>query len=155
LALAHGGSHGPEVVVALAPPFYPSVSSRHLREQGGLPPGSPFLELAGLAGELRRFARATWGQDYQVLDFFTGLSDLSYAAHQLDPEALGCIRAAMPLWGPGYSIPFEAIRELSLPVLNIGPWGKDFHQNTERVHLPDLCRRTPALVDHAIRLALA
>jgi arginine utilization protein RocB len=67
---------------------------------------------------------------------------------------MAATRALMPLWGENYSIPFAEIRELSVPVMNIGPWGKDFHKNTERVYLPDLCRRTPALVQEAIRLAL-
>ena len=156
LALAHSGIHRPVVVLALSPPCYPGVSNRQVAARAAgqaVPPA--FLELAGLAEALRGHALAAWNQPYRILEFFDGLSDLSYAIQDGDDAAMAFTRASMPLWGPIYSIPFEAIRELSLPVLNIGPWGKDFHKNTERVYLPDLCERTPALVQEAIRIALA
>lgn len=73
----------------------------------------------------------------------------------LDPEAMAFTQRVMPLWGDIYSIPFDLIRELSVPVINVGPWGKDFHKNTERVYLPDLCQRTPALIEEAIRFVFS
>jgi arginine utilization protein RocB len=158
LALDHSGLQTPVAVLALAPPYYPSVSNRQMRDrlQGdpGARPDQPFLALGGLAEDLRRYARAAWDQPYGVVEYFNGLSDLSYAIYHFDPSVMAATRALMPLWGENYSIPFAEIRELSVPVMNIGPWGKDFHKNTERVYLPDLCRRTPALVQEAIRLAL-
>jgi arginine utilization protein RocB len=39
---------------------------------------------------------------------------------------------------------------LSVPVINIGPWGKDLHKFTERVFKTDLCGRTPQLLESAI-----
>jgi len=156
LALAHSGIHRPVVVLALSPPYYPGVSNRQVAARAAgqaVPPA--FLELAGLAEALRGHALAAWNQPYRTLEYFDGLSDLSYAIQDGDEAAMAFTRASMPLWGESYSIPFEAIRELSLPVINIGPWGKDFHKNTERVYLPDLCERTPALVQEAIRIALA
>jgi arginine utilization protein RocB len=154
LALAHSGITAPVVVLALAPPYYPSVSNGPMRSRPAQEPDSPFLALAPLAGELCRFAEAAWGQAYAVRGYFSGLSDLSYAMCPPDPAAQEAVQAAMPLWGTHYSLPFEGIRALSLPVVNIGPWGKDFHKSTERVFLPDLCHRTPALIREALRLAL-
>ena len=158
LALAHGGITTPVVVLALAPPYYPSVSNRRMRALLERDPeaatGSPFPALAHLAEDLGRYAEAAWGQPYAAQDYFNGLSDLSYCIYQFDASVLEATRAAMPLWGEIYSIPFEEIQALSLPVINIGPWGKDFHKMTERVHLPDLCQRTPALIREAIRLCL-
>ena len=158
LALAHSGITTPLVVLALAPPYYPSVSSHRMRvrmeRDPGADPDSPFLALAHLAEDLCRFAKAAWDQPYAVLEYFNGLSDLSYAIYQFDAAVMAATRAVMPLWGESYSIPFEEIQELSLPVINIGPWGKDFHKYTERVYLPDLCRCTPALIQEAIRLCL-
>ena len=43
---------------------------------------------------------------------------------------------------------------LGMPVLNLGPWGKDFHKYTERVYLEDLFERTPTLVDQVIAKVL-
>lgn len=50
----------------------------------------------------------------------------------------------------GNSVPLELVMELSMPVVNIGPWGKDFHKYTERVLKDDVFRVTPALVDKMV-----
>jgi len=47
------------------------------------------------------------------------------------------------------------MRALSIPVINIGPWGKDLHKFTERVYEPDLYERTPALVECAVEYMLS
>ncbi len=153
LALEFSGLTTPVVVIALSPPYYPSVSNRQMREQleAAGSSSSPFLQLAGLSDTLIAHARETWGQDYTCVDFFTGLSDLSYAIYRFDKATMEFTKGVMPLWGEIYSIPFETIQELSVPVINIGPWGKDFHKNTERVYVPDLCERTPALIQRALR----
>ena len=159
LAVQHSGIATPLVVLALAPPYYPSVSSRRARaDRPSGPDGaapSAFKDLAGLASGLCRFAQAELDQACTVVEYFSGLSDLSYAIHGSESAVTDATSAVMPLWGESYSIPFEQIRELSVPVINIGPWGKDFHKKTERVYLPDLCRNTPALVQEAIRLGLS
>jgi arginine utilization protein RocB len=41
----------------------------------------------------------------------------------------------MPGWGKLYSLPTDALAELDIPVLNLGPLGRDAHKNTERIHL--------------------
>lgn len=43
----------------------------------------------------------------------------------------------MLIWRDIYYIPLE-IKEISMPVLNVGPWGKDLHKYTERVNKDDL-----------------
>ena len=48
------------------------------------------------------------------------------------------VAGSMPLFGEYYDIPFEAIKEISMAGINIGPWGKDFHKLTERVYKEDL-----------------
>jgi arginine utilization protein RocB len=39
----------------------------------------------------------------------------------------------MPLWDRGYSVPLEVLESLNIPVLNLGPVGKDAHKWTERL----------------------
>ena len=58
----------------------------------------------------------------------------------------------MPLFGQIYDIPVSAIEQISMPCINIGPWGKDFHKLTERVLKQDLYERTPRIIQHAIHL---
>jgi arginine utilization protein RocB len=51
-----------------------------------------------------------------------------------------------PQWGMIYNIPFEDISTVSMPVINIGPWGKDLHKVGERVNKNDLEYNTPAII---------
>jgi len=60
----------------------------------------------------------------------------------------------MPLFGRLYDIPLEEMEEISMPCINIGPWGKDYHKLTERVLKEDLYRRTPAMLGFAIACLL-
>ena len=84
----------------------------------------------------------------------SGICDLSYINID-DPKAQrDSLSGAMPLFGEIYDVPFEAIKDISMGGINIGPWGKDFHKLTERVYKEDLYRRTPVLLDHAIKYLL-
>jgi arginine utilization protein RocB len=56
----------------------------------------------------------------------------------------------MLLWGDVYSIPFDDLDEISMPVMNVGPWGRDIHKYTERVFREDLINRAPDLMAFAI-----
>ena len=78
------------------------------------------------------------------------LRDLSYAALQNGEGILPVIGPNMPLWQKTYDLPFAEMEALSVPVINIGPWGKDLHKYTERVFETDLVERTPALLESAI-----
>jgi arginine utilization protein RocB len=60
----------------------------------------------------------------------------------------------MPLLGQFYDVPVELIEKISMPCINIGPWGKDFHKMTERVNKEDLYVRTPMIINKAISLIL-
>lgn len=60
----------------------------------------------------------------------------------------------MPLLGKCYDIPVEEIQKISMPCINIGPWGKDLHKLTERVNKEDLYWRTPRILNQAISIVL-
>ena len=42
-----------------------------------------------------------------------------------------------------YSIDFEKIQDINVPGINLGPWGKDLHQLTERVYEKDMLETIP------------
>ncbi len=138
MTLDHAALTEPAVIIALSPPYYPSVSN-HLSELGEC---------------LRAYGKQQWGQSMRMRDYFFGISDLSYALYNFDDGIMAYTQNNMPLWGDIYDIPLSAIRELSIPVINIGPWGKDFHKLTERVYAEDLYERTPALINAAIQWAI-
>lgn len=132
----------PVVVIGLAPPYYPNVHNSMIPEL--------YDEIKEITDILVNHAKDKWNQDYTLQTYFTGISDLSYGLFKSNNEDIKYIEDNMLLWNDLYSIPLEAIKELSMPVLNVGPWGKDFHKYTERVLIEDLFFRTPELVDKVI-----
>ncbi len=144
--LDRSGRPGPLVVLGFVPPYYPSVTNAGF--------GYPGHRAMGLAAHLIRFAAEHLGQRYVSEPFYTGISDLSYSSLQDGRELEENLVPNMPLHGPAYAIPFPAIRANAMPCVNIGPWGKDFHQLTERVHRDDLLVAAPRLIQEAIRYML-
>ena len=136
----------PMVVMALCPPYYPPI---HNDDFQGLP-----ASVQNLADHLIGFAANRWQEVYRRANYIMGLTDLSYAALQNGENIIPHIGPNMPLWQKTYDIPFAEMQELSIPVINIGPWGKDHHKFTERVYKIDLCERTPALLECAINYLL-
>jgi arginine utilization protein RocB len=133
----------PRIVFGLLPPWYPAVSNIFL--------DSAEMNDPAMAGKLAAFSEEVFGVPYDTEHFYTGISDLSYAGYGADARAEQALVSLMPLYGGRYTIPFGDMAEIAMPVINIGPWGKDFHKLTERVLMGDVCRNTPALIIEALR----
>jgi len=146
LTLGYIEDPAPVVVIALSPPFYPAI---HNDEFPGLPES-----IRNLPGHLIRFAASRWQESYSITNYMTGLTDCSYAGLQNSENIVPVIGPNMPLWRKTYDVPFAEMQQLALPVINIGPWGKDHHKFTERVYKADLYERTPALLECAINYLL-
>jgi arginine utilization protein RocB len=142
MTLSHVSDLSPAVVIALSPPYYPSI---HNDEFQNLPDG-----VDSLTSYLIGIAEKRWQEAYKKKNYIMGLTDLSYAALQNGEDIEPFIGPNMPLWQKTYDIPFAGMEALSVPVINIGPWGKDLHKFTERVFKVDLIERTPALLESAI-----
>lgn len=136
----------PRIVYGLVPPYYPSACNLSFEAED--------RKIAQLYGTLAGFARESFGQDYSREYFFTGISDLSYSSLSAPAAIRTALERSMPLFGLGYDLPLEDIHALSMPSVNIGPWGKDFHKLTERVLLEDLKVRTPRLIHRAVSYML-
>ena len=121
----------PVVVLAIVPPYYPNVSSNT---------DSTYDEI---------ISHLTQNTGIVVEPFYLGISDLSYITankHNHDN-----VIENMPLWDYRiYNIPFDIIKSYNLKILNIGPWGKDFHQASERVYIPDVDKTIPRIIEELI-----
>ncbi|MDA1474950.1 M20/M25/M40 family metallo-hydrolase [Bacillus changyiensis] len=131
----------PMIVLFYSPPFYPAVSSK----------GDPLIKKT--IDHLGEFARHQYGIEFNEVQYFPGLSDLSY--FQLSKQSLDEYTANMPLFSRGYSLPTDQENTLFVPVINIGPFGKDPHKWTERLHLPYSFGTLPHLLEFAIHRLLA
>ena len=126
------GLEGPAAVVGLAPPYYPRASLDTVRD-------ARLLEL------IRREAAAFEAEGKGAIalrPFFPGISDMSFLYPGDEAQARKLASEACPLGLDPLPAGF------SCPAVNIGPWGREYHQRLERVHadyafrlLPELLRR--------------
>lgn len=139
----------PLVVVALAPPFYPNVNNRLF---GGRDSAAELTakRINKTIDALSAFSKQNFGYNVETC-YMTGMSDLSYAMHTTSDKTVSYIEQNMLMWGCGYHIPFEEIKSISMPVLNIGPEGKDGHMYSERVNKQSLFYDTPVFLDFVVQ----
>lgn len=135
----------PIVVIALAPPYYPSTNNSMLENAD---------KINNVINNMDKFARSEIGYGIRVQNYYTGISDLSYALFTQDNESINYISNNMIFWGDMYYIPLDIIKDLSMPILNIGPWGRDLHKYTERVYKNDLMENIPKLIDYVVKSIL-
>lgn len=93
------------------------------------------------------------GLSFEQVQYFPGLSDLSYL--QLQKQSVDAFTDNMPLFQRGYFLPDGEENTLFVPVLNIGPVGKDPHKWTERLHVPFSFSTLPDLIQLAVGRLLA
>lgn len=136
----------PRVVYGLIPPYYPNVANLNVENLD--------LSIKDISKKLNDFTKKEFNQIYTSEYFYTGISDLSYSSVIRSKEISNALELSMPLFGKLYNIPFDAIENISMPCINIGPWGKDFHKLTERVSIEDLYKRTPQIIHQAITIAI-
>ena len=81
-----------------------------------------------------------------VRSFFTGISDMSFYGSAMTTADQAVVVENTPLWGAGLQFDYTAVRRLNMPIVNIGPWGRDYHQRLERLYLPYSCETLPELI---------
>lgn len=64
------------------------------------------------------------------VNYFAGISDMSFFGEASGD--LSVVAANTPIWGTGFTMPEAA----GYPCINLGPWGRDYHQWLERLHAP-------------------
>ncbi|RHW36692.1 M20/M25/M40 family metallo-hydrolase [Lysinibacillus yapensis] len=129
----------PAMVLLFAPPYYPAVNS----SENALIKESIQL--------VKNAALKDFGMEVQQIHYFNGLCDLSYVNYQDASDGWTTFEQNTPTWGSVYTIPFQEMSELQAPVLNVGPFGKDPHQITERVHVKSAFLETPKLIENLIK----
>ncbi|KUO49083.1 MAG: hypothetical protein APF76_10690 [Desulfitibacter sp. BRH_c19] len=131
---------GPSIIVALSGPYYPHINNEFIDQK------IPF----SFEKTINRIAWEKYKLTYESQGFFMGISDLSYASWAGKEEDIKSIKVNSPGWDVIYHIPFKELSSLKMPVINIGPWGKDLHKVTERVLTKDVYERIPTIIHDLI-----
>ena len=118
----------PRVIVFFAPPYLPHnhLKKDESRDQQLLYP---------LQAAVEKIGKQT-GETFQFKKFFPYLADGSFLSLHETDEEIDAFTRNFPGWGIAGAIPFREIRELNIPSINIGVYGKDGHKWTERVYKP-------------------
>jgi arginine utilization protein RocB len=128
----------PAIVLLFAPPYYPAVNSSE---------DPLIMECVATVQE----AAAEFGVEVDQIHYFNGLCDLSYVNYSDSGNGWSSYERNTPVWGGTYSIPFSGMLELQAPVLNVGPFGKDAHQYTERLHIESAFVQTPYMLESLMK----
>ncbi|MEH7389948.1 M20/M25/M40 family metallo-hydrolase [Bacillus sp. JJ1474] len=130
----------PAMVLLYAPPYYPAINSS---EDELVKKCVDYVKEEGLQ---------KFNLPVHQIHYFNGICDLSYVNYKDEGEGWTAFVTNTPVWGESYSIPFEGMKLLNAPVLNVGPFGKDAHKRTERVHTKSAFEEVPALVEGMIKM---
>ncbi|QQD84585.1 M20/M25/M40 family metallo-hydrolase [Jeotgalicoccus sp. ATCC 8456] len=137
--MEHCQELAPATVLMFAPPYMPAVNSSD----------------DDLVQKLIAVTKETFKENfnYEVTNkhYFNGISDLSYVNYQADDDGWEVFVNNAPLWGETYKIPFKDMQILNAPVMNIGPFGKDAHKMTERLHKANAFEMMPQVLKTVIR----
>lgn len=129
----------PLIVIGLLPPYVPPVNNHYLKD----------FDREGMIKTVADLLRDRFDTGIEIVPYTMGMSDNSYiSCTEVDED----IEAMKNMVTPEelYNIPFEDIARVAMPSIICGPSGKDFHTATERVYLPDVEIRTPAVIEAII-----
>ncbi|MFZ0476345.1 MAG: hypothetical protein WAM18_12830, partial [Halobacillus sp.] len=84
------------------------------------------------------------------VEYFTGLSDLSFIGPVSMKSSIDHLLNQMPIQGKGYELPAKIMETITMPIINIGPRGRDAHQWTERLELTYSFDKLPQILTETI-----
>ncbi|KXZ16998.1 M20/M25/M40 family metallo-hydrolase [Bacillus nakamurai] len=129
---------GAKVILFYAPPYLPH---NYLKEES-----TRDRLLQNVIKEAVEKTAASTGETFAFKKFFPYLADGSFLSlHETDAE-ISAFTDNFPGWDVIGTIPFKEIRELNIPSVNIGVYGKDGHKWTERVYKPYTFHVLPELI---------
>lgn len=128
----------PMIIIGLAPPFYPSRNPDTEREN--------IKRYFSVVEDMTHYA-----QEHHNINIgknaFGAITDLCYIELDNRIEADELFSNLLGI-GDSYMLPLEGLKQLAIPGIVFGAWGKDVHKHTERVNIPysfdivpDLCRK--------------
>lgn len=126
---------GPCVVTGIAGLHYPPT-----RLDADIPGTAAFeAAIEDARQEMARDAAC----EIRYRSIFTGISDMSFFGHLPDAASIAVIadNTADP-----HMIDRPPEDALRFPVVNIGPWGREYHQRLERAHAPYAFRDLPRFI---------
>ena len=140
--VALAGLEGPAIVVGFGALHYPHTQLGEAPADQRL-----FQAVSQHAAQLA----SERGESLRLRRYFAGISDMSFLGQRASEQEGAALARHTP--HPGYVDPLPP-RALVFPVVNIGPWGRDYHQRLERIHAPYAFDAVPELLWRVSRSVL-
>ena len=105
--------------------------------------------LAASSAEASETIAARHATPIRLEPVFAGISDMSFLG-EADEASLACVAENMPGWAEWVRWP-DTGGIAGLPIVNAGPWGRDYHTRLERIHAGYAFDVLPDLVQEIVR----
>ena len=137
----------PAVVV-----FFGSIFSARIEMTGRTAKEKALLDAVESAIEV---VRPEAQRQIKTRMFYPYISDSSFMAVCDDTLAIQALETNMPQYGVKYTHPVDKIRQIDVPVVNIGTFGRDGHMLTERVDMRQTFQNVPNITYEAVKRLLS
>lgn len=104
--------------------------------------------------EISKQVEKETGEQYRLMRFFPSLSDSSYLKIDDSQDSIDMLLNNFPGVERLYPIPLGKIKQINIPAINYGCYGKDAHKWTERVHIPYTFGVLPLLLKKTVEYYL-
>ncbi|WP_138420805.1 M20/M25/M40 family metallo-hydrolase [Aquibacillus sediminis] len=84
-------------------------------------------------------------------NFFPYISDMSFVALTDDEQGTEAVANNNPGWKTKHYVNFQDIRDINVPVINIGPYGYDAHKKNERMEMTYSLEIVPNLTNQVVQ----
>lgn len=134
---------GPYVVCFFLPPWLPvrTDSTDNVRDKA----------VVKVAREIENELKEKYAMKMTEVELFAGLCDLSYVGGRISDVDARSYEENLPGWGIVYGMPLDAMKELGMPVMNIGPSGEGAHKKDEYLNLRYSLDILPRILRSTIR----
>ncbi len=144
LAWDAAGLPGPAIVLGFASLPYPATA---------LPTTPQGQELERRIRAVAAAVAARHGTSITPVRHLPVIVDMPLLGH-VDADDLRRTSTHTPVWGSSIEWDLDRAPTPGIPVLNVGPWGRDYHHWLERVHCPYAFGALPDLVSELARAGL-
>ncbi|MGO4889078.1 M20/M25/M40 family metallo-hydrolase [Anaerobacillus sp. MEB173] len=131
--------------------FYSSLYSPRIEVTGSTEKEKNLINALDAAVET---VQPTYKHPIVTRNFFPYISDMSFVALSDDEKGIQAVSDNNPGWGSKHFVDYEAIRDINVPVINIGPYGFDAHKKYERMELSYSLDIVPNLTNEVIQNVL-
>lgn len=140
--LEKSGIYHPVIVLYFGAPYCPHNTLRKERDEDAM----VLEKIRETAAEIEKECSV----HYELCHFFPSLSDSSYLAIDDSENSITCLKANFPQMDQLYPLPLSTMKNLGIPAVNFGVYGKDAHKWTERLYMPYSFEVLPKLLQKTI-----